>query len=58
MIWFVLVQIHIIQHKQFSKTNVISHVFQQISDLKVFQQSFRRSLKTLWWATYGPLTCS
>jgi len=43
-----------IQRKQFSKTNVTSHAFQQISDLKIFPERFRGQLKTLWQATCGP----
>jgi len=42
------VQMHFIQRKQFSKTNVTSHAFQQISDLKIFPERFRGPLKTLW----------
>jgi len=45
---------HFIQRKQFSDTNVTLHVFQQSSDLKIFPECVRRSLKTLWWATCGP----
>jgi len=47
----VLVQMHFIQRKHFSKTNVTSHVFSQISDLKIF-------LPMLPWATCGPWACS
>ena len=50
----VLVQMHFIQGKQFSKTNVTSHVFEQISDFKIFPECFREPLKTLWRATCGP----
>jgi len=46
--------IHVIQHKQFSETNVTSHAFQQISDLKIFPECFCRPQKTLWRATWGP----
>ena len=45
---------HFIQRKQFSKTNVTSHAFQQISDLKI---RFEGLLKTLWRATCGPRAC-
>ena len=54
----VLVRMHFIQRKQFSETNVTSHAFQQISDLKIFPECFRRPLKTLWWAACGPGACS
>jgi len=47
----VLVQMHFIQRKQFSKTNVTSHAFEQISDFKIFLECFRGPLKTLWRAT-------
>ena len=53
----VLVQMHFIQRKQFSETNVTSHAFEQISDLKIFLECFRGPLKTLWWATCGPRAC-
>jgi len=34
----VLVQVNFIHRKQFSKTNVTSHTFQQISDLKIYPE--------------------
>jgi len=34
----VLVQMHFIQRKQFSETNVTLHAFQEISDLKIFPE--------------------
>ena len=49
---------HFIQRKQFRKTNVTSHAFQQISDSKMFPECFRGPLKTLWRATCGPRACS
>ena len=49
---------HFIQRKRFSKTNVTSHAFQQISDLKIFPERFRGPLKTLWQGTCGPRACS
>jgi len=49
---------HFIQRMQFSKTNVTSHAFQQISDLKIFPERFRGPLKTLWQATCSPRACS
>ena len=49
---------HFIQRKQFSKTNVTSHAFQQISGLKIFPECFRGPLKTLWRATCGRQACS
>jgi len=52
------VQMHFIQRKQFRKTNVTSHAFQQISDLKMFPECFRGPLKTLWRTTCGPRACS
>jgi len=36
----VLVEIHFMECKQFSETNVISHAFQQISDSKIFPKCF------------------
>ena len=36
MLFFVCVHMHFIQSKQISETNVTSHAFQQISDLKIF----------------------
>jgi len=42
------VQMHFIQRKQFSKTNVTSHAFEQISYFKIFPECFRGPLKTLW----------
>ena len=53
----VLVQMHFIQRKKFSKTNVTSHAFEEISDLKIFLECFCGPLKTLWWATCGPRAC-
>jgi len=47
-------EIYFIQCKQFSGTNVISHAFQQISDLKIFPECFCGPLKILWWAICGP----
>jgi len=49
---------HFIQCKQFSKTNVTLHAFEQISDFKTFPECFRGPLKTLWRATCGPRACS
>jgi len=49
---------HFIQRKQFSKTIVTSHAFQQISGLKIFPECFCGSLKTLWRATCGRRACS
>jgi len=37
-----------IKRKQFSEANVISHAFQQISDLKIFPECFPGPLKMLW----------
>jgi len=42
-----------IQRKHFSETNVTLHAFQQISDLKIFPECVRGSLKTLRRATCG-----
>jgi len=53
VLFIVLVQMHFVQRKLFNKTNVTSHAFQQISDLKISPQSFRGPLKTLWRATCG-----
>jgi len=53
-----LVQMHFIQRKQFRETNVTSHAFQHISDLKIFPECFCGSLKTLWLVTCGPRVCS
>jgi len=39
----VLVQMHFIQRKQFSETNVTSYAFQQISDYKIFPECFWRA---------------
>jgi len=36
---------HFIQRKKFNETNATSHTFQQISDLKIFPECFRRPLK-------------
>jgi len=58
VLFIVLVQMHFIQRKQFSETNVTSHAFQQISDLKIFSKYFRGPLKTLWRATCCPRSCS
>jgi len=49
------VQANFIQRKQFSETDATSHVFQQISDLKILPECFRGPLKTLWRATRGPV---
>jgi len=38
---------HFIQRQQFIESNVTSHPFQQISDLKIFPESFHGSQKTL-----------
>jgi len=54
VIKLVLVQIQFIQCKQFSVTDGTSHNFQQISDLKIVPECFRRSLTTLWQVTCGP----
>jgi len=43
------VQIHFIQRKQFNETNATSNVFQQMPDLKIFSECFRRPH-----ATRGP----
>jgi len=54
----VLVQMHFIRRKQFSETNVTSHAFQQISDLKIFPECVRGPLKTLYGgphAAHGPV---
>jgi len=40
------------------KTNVTSHAFQHISDLKFCSECFRGALKTLWRATCSPRACS
>jgi len=40
-LYIALVQMRFIQPKHFSKTNVTSHVFSQISDLKIFPECFR-----------------
>jgi len=53
----VLVQMHFIQRKQFSETNVTLHAFQEISDLKIFPEWFRGPLKTMWRATCGLRAC-
>jgi len=58
VLFIVLVQMHFIQHKKFSETNVTSHVFQQISEFEDFSECFRRPLKTLWRTTCDPQACS
>ena len=45
LISIVLVQMHFIQCKQFSETNVTLHVFQEISDLKIFPECFAGNWK-------------
>jgi len=50
-------QMHFIQHKQFSETNVTLHAFQQISGLEIFPVCFCRPLKVLWQATCDPQAC-
>jgi len=47
-----------IHHNQFNETNVTLNAFQQISDLKIFPECFRGSLKTRWRATCGQRACS
>jgi len=37
-VFVVVMQMHFIQRKQFSETNVTLHAFQQISDLKIFPE--------------------
>jgi len=54
----VFVQIHFIQQKQFNETNVTSHAFQQISNLKFFSECFCGPLKTVGRATCSPRACS
>jgi len=49
-----VVQIHFIQCKQLREENVNSHVFQQISDLKIFSECLREPLKALLRATLRP----
>jgi len=49
-LFIVLVQMHFIQRKQFSETNVTLHVFQPISHFQTFPECFCRSLKMLWLA--------
>jgi len=51
-------QIDFIQRKQIIETNVTSHAFQEISELKIFPECFREPLETLWRATCGPRVCS
>jgi len=51
-------QVHFIQCKQISETNITSHAFQQISDLKIFPKCFCGPLIKLWRATWGPWACS
>jgi len=46
-------QTHFIQRKQFNETNITSHAFQQISNLKIFSECFRGSLKTMCRAICG-----
>jgi len=48
---------HFVQRKQFNERNVISHIFQQISDLSISPECFRGPLKTLWWTTCGLHAC-
>jgi len=36
VLFIVLVQMHFLQRKQFSETNIISRAFQQVPDLKIF----------------------
>jgi len=48
---------HFVRRKQFSETNVISHAFQQISDLKIFPACFRGPMKTVWRATRALRAC-
>jgi len=48
---------YFIQRKQFTETNVTSHAFQQMSDLKIFPECFRGPLQTLWQATCGLRAC-
>jgi len=58
VLFIVLVQMHFIQHEHFNETNVTSHAFPLISDLKVFPECFCGPLITLWGATCGPRACS
>jgi len=48
------VQIQFTQRKEFSMTDVTSHNFQQILDLKIVPECFRGPLKTLWQVTCDP----
>jgi len=52
------VQMHFIQGKQFNEAHVTSCACLDISHLNIFPECFRGPLKTLWWATCGPLACS
>jgi len=47
VLFIVLVHMHLFQPKGFSEKNVTLHVFQQISDWKIFSQCFRGPQKTL-----------
>jgi len=45
VLFIVLVQMHFIQHKKFSETNVTSHVFQQISEFEDFSWMLSQATK-------------
>jgi len=58
VLFIVLVQMQFIQRAQFNETNVTSHAFQHISDIKVFPECFCRPVITLWRVICGPQTYS